>query len=177
VRQIPLPLPDRYETEVNLAAPAWVETLAQKLTRGFIVAVDYGFARDVLYAPHRTSGTLQCYAKHRVVESPLTLPGHSDITTHVDWTSIAERAASRGLTIAGFADQHHFITGLLTGAVGSEFEGAADAQSRRALQTLMHPTLLGMTFQFLVLGKSIEPDAKLAGLRFARDARAGLGLV
>ena len=89
---------------------------------------------------------------------------------------MAERAQSIGLTIAGFTDQHHFITGLLTGEIRREFEGAADAQTRRALQTLMHPTLLGMTFQFLVLSKSIEPDVQLAGLRFARDPRRTFGL-
>ena len=177
VRQIPQPLPAGYETEVNLAAPDSVASLAAKLTRGFIIAVDYGFVRDVFYAPHRTSGTLQCYANHRVVASPLTLPGCSDITAHVDWTSVAERAESCGLTIAGFADQHHFITGLLTGAVGSEFEGNADAQTRRALQTLMHPTFLGMSFQFLVLSKNVNAGAQLSGLRFARDPRAALGLI
>ena len=177
VRHIPQPLPSGYETEVNLAAPDWVESLASKLTRGFIIAVDYGVPRDVFYAPHRTSGTLQCYANHRVVASPLALPGRSDITAHVDWTSVAERGDSCGLTIAGFADQHHFITGLLSDAVGSEFEGTADAQTRRALQTLMHPTFLGMTFQFLVLRKNINADAQLSGLRFARDPRTALGLI
>ena len=177
VRRIPLPLPPGYETEVNLAAPEWVKTLASKLTRGFIIAVDYGFAQDVFYAPHRRSGTLQSYAHHRVVASPLSQPGRADITAHVEWTSVAERAQSSGLTIAGFADQHHFITGLLTGVSGKEFEGAADAQSRRALQTLMHPTLLGMTFQFLVLSKHVAPDVQLAGLRFARNPRAALGLI
>ena len=174
--QVPAPLPAGYDTEVNLAAREWVSTLASKLTRGFIIAVDYGFPRDVFYAPHRTSGTLQCYANHRVVASPLTLPGRSDITAHVDWTSVAKSGECAGLAITGFTDQHHFITGLLTGRIGSEFEGAADAQSRRALQTLMHPTLLGMTFQFLVLSNGVTSGAQLAGLRFAREARAALGL-
>ena len=174
--QIPLPLPEGYETEVNLAGVEWVDTLAPKLSRGFIVAVDYGFARDVYYAPHRTTGTLQCYANHRVLSSPLAQPGESDITAHVEWTTLAERAASPGLRLAGFTDQHHFITGLLTGAIGRDFESGADAQTTRALHTLMHPTFLGMTFQFLVLSRNVAEDVRLSGLRFARDAKAALGL-
>ena len=175
VRQIPLPLPAGYETEVNLAAPQWIEALTPKLTKGFIITVDYGHARDLYYSPHRTTGTLQCYANHRVVPSPLTFPGEVDITAHVEWTTLAERAESCGLTISGFADQHHFITGLLAGGIGSEFEGAADPQSRRALHTLLHPSFLGITFQFLVLSKNVDAAVQLAGLRFGRDPRAELG--
>ena len=176
LREIPLPVAAGYETEVNLAALDWIDAVAPKLTQGLVIAVDYGYARDDYYAPGRTAGTLQCYANHRVLSSPLTQPGRADITAHVDWTTLAERAEARGLAIAGFTDQHHFITGLLTGAIGSEFEGAADAKTRRALHTLLHPTLLGMAFQFLVLSKGVTGDAELAGLRFARDARATLGL-
>ena len=176
LRQIPLPLPRGYETEVNLHALDWIEAVARKLTHGFVIAVDYGYPRDVYYAPHRTSGTLQCYANHHVVSSPFTQPGRADITAHVEWTSLAERAESCGLTLAGFNDQHHFITGLLSGKIGREFEGAADAKTRRALQTLLQPSFLGMAFQVLVLSKDGASDAQLAGLRFARDPRAALSL-
>jgi SAM-dependent MidA family methyltransferase len=176
VAAIPLPLPAGYETEVNLASLDWIAAVASQLTRGFVIAVDYGYPRAVFYAEHRTSGTLQSYARHRVLSSPLSQPGQSDITAHVDWTTLAERAESAGLSVIGFTDQHHFITGLLTGAVGPEFEGVADAQTRRALHTLMHPTFLGMTFQFLLLSRDIAPDVQLSGLRFARHARAALGL-
>ncbi|HSH39925.1 MAG TPA: class I SAM-dependent methyltransferase, partial [Chthoniobacterales bacterium] len=176
LREIPQPLPDGYQTEVNLAALHWIESVAAKVKRGFIVAVDYGHPRDLYYAAERRTGTLQCYAKHRVVPSPLTQPGRSDITAHVEWTTLAQHAESLGLTLVGFTDQHHFITGLLMGEIGREFEGAADAQARRALQTLLQPTLLGMAFQFLVLGKDADEDVQLAGLRFARDRRAVLGL-
>ena len=176
ITRIPLPLPAGYETEVNLAALSWIETLAQKLTGGFAIVADYGYARDVYYGDHRMRGTLQCYEKHRTLPSPLIRPGQVDITAHVDWTSLAEHAEACGLRLDGFADQHHFITGLLTGEIGREFEGEADAQTRRALHTLMHPTFLGRTFQFLVLSRNVDGGARLSGLRFARDPRVALGL-
>ena len=177
VREIALPLPSGYETEINLAARDWIAAVAQKLASGFVVAVDYGYPRDGYFAEHRTSGTLQSYANHRVLASPLLQPGRSDISAHVEWTSLAEHAQACGLTTAGFTDQHHFITGLLAGAVGREFEDVADAATKRALHTLMHPTFLGMTFQFLVLGRNADTDVRLSGLRFVRPARAALGLV
>lgn len=176
LREIPEPRTAPYETEVNLTALRCVETIAQKLTAGFVMAVDYGFPRHELYAPHRTTGTLQCRARHRMVISPLLEIGEADITAHVDWTTVAERGESAGLSLLGFVDQHHFITGLLASGASHYSEDTADAKSRRALQTLLHPGFLGMRFQFLVMGKSIDSTSTLAGLQFARNSRDALGL-
>jgi SAM-dependent MidA family methyltransferase len=156
-----------YETEINLAALEWIANVSRKLERGFVLAVDYGYAREQFYAAKRSSGTLQSYAEHRPLPSPLRGIGQADITAHVDWTSVVERAEECGLTLNGFTDQHHFITGLLT-----VVEPAAD--ERRALQTLTHPELLGTRFQSLLLGQD-APVAGLSGFRFARDARKALG--
>ncbi|MFL6530189.1 MAG: class I SAM-dependent methyltransferase [Chthoniobacterales bacterium] len=170
VAKIPQPLPAGYETEARPAARRWIETLANKLTRGFVIAADYGFARDEFYAPHRTRGTLQSYAEHTTNDDPLQRVGEADITAHVEWTSLAEHAIGSGLQLAGFTDQHHFLTGLLNE------ELTADAQNTRALQTLIHPGFLGTKFQFLVLAKKVDPAIRLRGLRFARDAATALSL-
>jgi SAM-dependent MidA family methyltransferase len=174
LRAVPLPLPKNYETEVSLAVPDWIEALSQKLRSGIVLTVDYGFPRAEFYGQHRSSGTLRCYAKHQVNSSPLEQVGQVDITAHVEWTSVVERAELCGLQVAGFTDQHHFITGLLAGEIRPQFEASTDAKTKRALQTLLHPNFLGMTFQFLLLGKNMVPDAELFGLRFARDGRAAL---
>jgi SAM-dependent MidA family methyltransferase len=155
-----------YDTEINLAALDWVERVAPKLQRGFILAVDYGFSRAEFFATERTSGTLQGYAGHRAVSSPLHDIGRADIASHVEWTSVAERAEACGLTMVGFTDQHHFMTGMLSVVSPRE-------DDRRALQTLLHPEFLGTRFQYLALSRS-APSTELAGFRFARDARQGL---
>jgi SAM-dependent MidA family methyltransferase len=166
--RIPQPVTAPYVTEVNLAALEWIETISRKLARGFVLAVDYGYPRDRYYAPERAGGTLQCYAGHRTISSPLQDVGHTDITARVEWTSAAERAEECRLTLTGFTDQHHFITGLLSLRTPEESE-------RRALQTLMHPEFLGTRFQYLALGRN-APQDQLSGFRFARDARVALGL-
>jgi SAM-dependent MidA family methyltransferase len=171
---IPQHLTEPYETEANLAALKWMEQLAPKLTRGYILAVDYGHSRESYYAPERRSGTLRSYAGHRV-RSPLTEVGATDITAHVDWTSVAERAEKCGLSLLGFADQHHFITGLLSGPGQTEVTEENGRRAGRALATLLHPEFLGTSFQFLVLAKNTSA-ASLSALSFARDIRVELGL-
>jgi SAM-dependent MidA family methyltransferase len=166
------PLPnapnERYETEARPVAGAWLDALAPKLRRGIILVADYGFARDEFYAPHRATGTLQTYAAHRVLASPFDEIGRSDLSAHVEWTSLAERAEARGLTIGGFTDQHHFLMGIVAR------HPALATENRRGLQTLLHPEFLGTRFQFLGLTKKCE--LHLAGFQFARASRAALCL-
>ncbi len=158
-----------YETEINLAALDWLDAFAPKLQRGVILVADYGLARADYYSPARTTGTLQCYSEHRALSSPLENAGGADLTAHLEWTSLAERAEECGLAIAGFTDQHHFLTGLLAGNPALVAGG-----NSRALQTLLHPEFLGTKFQFLGLAKNFAES--LGGFRFARDHRLALGL-
>ncbi|MEY2479195.1 MAG: hypothetical protein QOI04_122 [Verrucomicrobiota bacterium] len=164
---------ENYETEVSLAALDWIENVSRKVQRGFVLIVDYGFPREQFYSQERAAGTLSCLTEHKRASSPLDSVGKIDITARVDWTSLAERARDCGLKVAGFTDQHHFITGVIS-ELGGEVE-AFDPKSKRALQTLLHPELLGRTFQFLLLQKDVDPVRPLSGLKFARDSNALLG--
>ncbi len=170
--KVPPPPGPNYETEVSLTALDWIQTLSAKLKRGFVLAVDYGYSRTEFFAPERTTGTLQSRVKHRIVSSPLLSAGQIDITAHVDWTSLAERAEECGLRVDGFADQHHFITALTTMFSPNDFA----ERDRRALQTLLHPELLGRTYQFFALTKNLPASSHLTGFKFASDPRAVLDL-
>jgi SAM-dependent MidA family methyltransferase len=173
VKKLPSPK-GAYETEVNIAALAWIENLSAKLARGYLLSIDYGFSRADFFAEHRNQGTLQCRAQHRLLDSPFAAVGESDITAHVEWTSLAEKAEAGGLHVTGFADQHHFLTGIISESPRIAEE--ASPKTRRALQTLLHPEMLGRSFQVLVLSKGIDPEIKLRGFKFARDPRVALGL-
>jgi SAM-dependent MidA family methyltransferase len=163
-----------YETEVNLEALDWIGNLSSKLKRGYALAIDYGFSREEFYASHRSTGTMQVRAQHRPLASPFEQIGQADITAHVDWTSVAERAEANDLSIVGLTDQHHFLTGILSALPG--FSEADDSKTKRALQTLLHPEMLGRKFQVLALAKDVDPTPALSGFKFARNARAALGL-
>ena len=162
--------PASYETEVNLVALDWIGNVARKLVRGYVIIVDYGYPRDEFYVPHRSAGTLQVRAQHRLLASPFEQIGHADITAHVEWTSIAERAEASGLQVKSSTDQHHFITGILSELAHAFLWEDVDLKTKRALQTLLHPEMLGRSLQVLALAKNVDPAPPLAGFKFGRKA-------
>ncbi|MEY2545889.1 MAG: hypothetical protein QOG48_1006 [Verrucomicrobiota bacterium] len=136
----------------------WIDNIAANLQRGFVLIIDYGFARDEFRE------VVQARAEHRHLDSVFEQIGDADITAHINWTDIAEHAEAKGLRVAGFTDQHHFLTGIISDLVVPD--------SPRALQTLLHPEMLGRAFQVLLLNKDVDLAEPLAGFKFARDARA-----
>jgi SAM-dependent MidA family methyltransferase len=165
-----------YQTEINLAALDWIDSLSSKLDRGYLLTIDYGYPRDEFFAPHRSAGSLQVRAQHRLLGSPFEQIGNADITSHVEWTSIAECAQACGFEVKGFTDQHHFITGIISELAHDIAQDDADGKAKRALQTLLHPEMLGRHFQILALAKNVDPTGRLSGFKFAGDARAALGV-
>ncbi len=174
-------------TPMNQAMLDWIDCLSTKLERGFVIAVDYGFSR----AEFRE--VLQVRAKHRALDSPFDEIGEADITAHVNWTDLADRAQANGLRVAGFTDQHHFLTGIISefGRGGSPEPPAnaspartdwgqsplpSDSKTKRALQTLLHPEMLGRSFQVLALAKDVDLAEPLSGFKFARNSCQALGL-
>src|SRR6266481_5675845 len=170
------------DMKFNEPALDWIERLAANLQRGYVITIDYGRS-DAEFQE-----AVQVRARHRNLDSPFEQIGHADITTHVDWPSIAERAQANGLRVAGFTDQHHFLTGIVSelGRLGSREPTAADwgqsplpdsQRAKRELQTLLHPEMLGRAFQVLALSKNVDSAApKLAGFKFAREPRSALGI-
>ena len=148
-------------TAFNQAALEWIDNLAANLKRGYVIAIDYGHSGD------ESQRDIQVRVQHRHLDSPFEQIGHADITMHVDWTSIVRRAETAGLAIAGFTDQHHFLTGIISTWPNLV---QADRQTKRALQTLLHPEMLGRAFQVLALAKEVDSlTPRLAGFRFAND--------
>jgi len=172
-----LPPLENYRTEVNLAIHDWIDLVATKLVRGYLLTLDYGYPHDLYYSPERANGTLACYTNHQRHDNPFEAVGYADLTAHVDFTSLAERAELNGFEIAGFTDQHHFMVGL-----GSRFFTDSDRsqtpeqqKSLRAFQTLMHPNFMGLAFKALALRKGLNATP-LLGFAFAADPRTALGL-
>lgn len=172
------PLSADYQTEVNLAALSWIAELATKLECGYVLAFDYGFSRAEYYRPERAAGTLSAYSQHRRVADLLERPGEIDLTAHIDFTSLTERAEQAALSLAGFCDQHRYMVGL--GRLhfhDTPVVSAAHAQELRAFQTLMHPGLMGAAFKVVCWEKGVAPDATPAGFQFGPEPRRQLGLI
>jgi SAM-dependent MidA family methyltransferase len=146
-----------YASEVNPAAEALVELIARRLVSGAMLLVDYGFPRAEYYHPQRNEGTLMGHYRHHAHADPFLWPGLSDLTTHVDFTAMADAGARAGLTVAGFASQASFLLscGLLDRlrAVGAP-DSAAYLREASAVQTLTSPAEMGELVKVLALARS-----------------------
>ena len=169
--------PDEYTTEIPEAGPAWVITLAQRLTKGALLLIDYGFPRHEFYHHERTGGTLMCHYRHRAHPDPYYWPGLQDITAHVDFTSIAEAGFDAGLSVAGYCTQAGWLMDaglldLLTAEQPSDFTqaDAAWVRTQHAVQTLLSPAEMGEFFKVILLTKGLPGTLRIPG--FIRSDRS-----
>ena len=157
--------PEDYRTEVNLAALDWLSTVSNKLQKGYIFTIDYGYPATKYYHPQRYQGTLQCYYQHRRHNNPYINLGYQDITAHVDFTSLEKQGDLCGLEKIGFTQQGMFLMALGLGDRLKELStGKYDIQQvlqrRDALHQLIDPTGLG-GFGVLIQGKKLQAQEKL----------------
>ena len=147
--------------EVNLAATGWMREVGQRITRGFVLTIDYGYPVEELYAMHRRAGTLMCYHRHQADDNPYERVGEKDITAHVDFTALRKAGSEVGLETLWFGEQYRFLLGLgffeelvqLEAAAANEKEALA---LRLTLKTLIMPEAgMGETFKVLVQGKNV----------------------
>jgi len=159
-------LPANYQSEVNLAAVAWVSSLASLLSQGVVLIVDYGFPRHEYYHSQRTQGTLMCHYRHRAHDDPFVYPGLQDITAHVDFTAVAEAACNAGLNVAGYNTQGFFLlaNGLETFVTPGDINDPAYVKTVQQIKTLTMPHEMGELFKVMALSKGY--DDALQGFQF-----------
>jgi SAM-dependent MidA family methyltransferase len=156
------------------AAPIYrdvVAALAAAVERGFCVAIDYGYTRNELLAG-RHRGTIAAFRRHAMSASPYEAPGEQDITTHVNFTALAEMARAAGFGPQPLVTQSQFLLGI---GESTQF-GDAFARNLRPqelakialqLKHLVTPAGMGETFHVLVLARGISARG-LSGLSFCR---------
>jgi len=154
---------ETYLSEVNFMAEDWVRTVAKKMQQGVLLMIDYGYPRSAYYHEQRRGGTLMCHYQHRAHPDPLILPGLQDITTHVDFTAMADAALEGGMDIAGFSTQGHFLLNL--GLLEEVASAARDERERMQLNTEIKRLTLDseMGEQFKVMACSKNHDRAVPG--------------
>lgn len=146
-----------YITEINLQAQAWASTLADHLTRGVALLIDYGFSRSEFYHPQRNRGTLMCHIQHRAHDNPFFAPGLQDITAHVDFSAVAASAHQAGLDVLGYTSQARFLLNAGLHEVLMHAPDLQTTQAMRAVEKLISEAEMGELFKVLALGRGIEP--------------------
>ena len=169
--------PDDYTTELPDAGPAWIATLAKRMTQGALLLIDYGFPRHEFYHHERTGGTLMCHYRHRAHPDPYYWPGLQDITAHVDFTAIAEAGFDAGLDVTGYCTQAGWLmdAGLLDILAAEQPADPTQmtpawVRTQHAVQTLLSPAEMGEFFKVILLTRGLPNGLRIPG--FIRSDRS-----
>jgi SAM-dependent MidA family methyltransferase len=161
--------------EAPLVAQRYLTEAVSSLARGFLIVIDYGYARSELLAG-RHRGTLMTYRKHSASPNPYAAPGEQDITAHVNFTALAAAAEQQGMQLRPLLTQSQFLLGIgEPNQFSDAFEECRLPQERAKvalqLKHLITPAGVGETFHVLVASKGVETEkaAALTGLSFARN--------
>lgn len=156
-----------YRTEIQFVARAFVRTLGGVLERGAALFLDYGFPHHEYYHSQRARGTLMCHYRHRAHDDPFFLPGLQDITSHIDFSAIAQAGREAGLEPLGYTNQAQFLVNCGITEVLAETppeDVAAYAPLAAQAQKLLSPAEMGELFKVIALGKGVgEPLLGFAG--------------
>lgn len=173
-REVGEKFPEGYTSEINLRLEPWIASLAERLTAGVMLFIDYGLPRRQYYRPERSEGTLLCHFRQRFHDDPFMHVGLQDIGAWVDFTAVAEAGVSAGLKLAGFATQAHFLMGAGIErylAAMTHAEVAERVSIARQAMLLTLPAEMGERFKVLALTRDFEQP--LTGFSI-RDLAASL---
>jgi SAM-dependent MidA family methyltransferase len=165
-------LVDGQTTEICLAADRWIASVADGLTRGLAIFIDYGAVAAERYDPvRRRDGTLRAFVAHQVHDDPYRHVGRQDLTAHVDVTATVAAANEAGLTSVGVTTQAEALMGLgierrLQAIQNDPATSMEDYLALRAsMLRLMDPAAMGR-FRVMAFGREWPPDGPLRALAY-----------
>ncbi|NJS35447.1 MAG: class I SAM-dependent methyltransferase [Brachymonas sp.] len=141
-----------YLTEIHPQPEAFMRTLAEHLSLGVAVFIDYGFPEAEYYHPQRHMGTLMTHHLHTSSTDPLVRIGEQDITAHVNFTACALAAQDAGLEVMGYCTQGRF---LLNCGLLSKAEHLAQIP-RASVAKLINEHEMGELSRFWRLAKGLD---------------------
>lgn len=151
-----------YTSELHPAQHAFIRTLAQKLTRGAMIWLDYGFDAAQYYHPERSDGTLIGHHRHHTIHDPFYRVGLTDLTAHVNFSDIAEAGCAAGLDLIGYTNQAAFLYNLgildLLAAQFPQTDTPSYFQAAQAVNTLTAQHEMGELFKVIAFGKQVDVD-------------------
>lgn len=155
------PASEPYTSELHPAQHAFIRTLAEKLVRGGMIFIDYGFDAAQYYHPQRHMGTFIGHYRHHTVHDPFFHIGLTDLTAHVNFTDIAQAATDAGLDLIGYTTQAHFLLNLgITEILAqtAQPDSADYIRETAAVHQLVGQHEMGELFKVIAFGRNIEVD-------------------
>lgn len=145
--------------ELPLIAQNWMMQIAQSISRGFLMVIDYGYTRaEQLGGRHR--GTLMAYRNHSALSDPYQAPGEQDLTAHVNFTALMAAASAHAMQAQPLTTQSQFLISIgESNQFTDAFEDCRLPQERAKvtlqLKHLITPAGMGESFQVLTASKGI----------------------
>ena len=158
------PMPDNYISEFNRGLKPWLDALQNKLEKGIILFIDYGYPANDYYHPDQHDGHLLCHYRHHAHADPFFYPGLQDITASINYTAVAETADTLGLAVSGYTTQTYFL--LANGLEDfvsniNNMDIQSQTELAQQMRMLTMPEEMGERFKAIALSKAY--DMPLAG--------------
>lgn len=145
-----------FRTEVNLRVKEWLRQLNERLAKGFILTIDYGYPAIEYYSEERNKGTLLCYHRHKLNESPYINIGEQDITAHVNFSSLDKWGRELGISTVGFCAQGTYLISLGIDEIINELYGTSpDAFDIAKVKGLIFSEGMGESHKVLIQYKGL----------------------
>jgi SAM-dependent MidA family methyltransferase len=150
---------DGYITEIHPQAEAWFKQLINRFEQGLLLMIDYGFHHHEYYHPQRNTGTLMAHYRHQALTNVLTLPGISDITCHINFSSLLHSIEDAENSQSFFSSQATYLLDAGITDLVLQQSDPNDPQQMIAIsngiQKLISEAEMGELFKVLAFGKNL----------------------
>lgn len=153
--------------DVSLEWAALYRSLCDRIRKGLIVTIDYGFAQKQLFDLRiRRFGTAAAFTGHQVHRDLLARPGEQDLTAHINFSDLQLVGERAGLATLLFERQAKFLLALgitdhplfapLESVEGGSVREALDREAKRqAARRLVLPEGIGEEMRVLVQSRGM----------------------
>jgi len=149
-----------YVTELHAPANAWMHQVTKQLDTGLFLTFDYGFPESEYYHPQRLEGTLMAHHRHHAIQDPFYLPGLCDLTTHVEWSQIAQSALTENADDVFLTNQAAYLLDAGIGDIALEIGDPSDPETflpiSNSLQKLLSEAEMGELFKVFTFSKNLD---------------------
>ena len=149
-----------YISEISLSNRGFITSLAQCLSSGVILLIDYGYPVTEYYNEMRNRGTLRGFFRHYQLDDVLLYPGLIDITASVDFTAIATTGVDVGLDLIGYTTQANFLIncGVISQleAKKQQLDNVEYLKMSNQVNRLISPGEMGEIFKVLAFSKNVN---------------------
>lgn len=164
---IQLNVVDTQIVDINLDLRRFIESMADKITKGVMLTIDYGFEAPMLYQSYRRDGTVTCYYNHTQNNDFFDRIGYQDITAFVDFTSLSLYGANKGLEPMAFMPQWLY---LVQSGILDEINEADNDLTKASIKALIMPDGgFGTNFQAFIQGKGVDIPTDFKYAKPAKD--------